>query len=83
MCQCSQAVYPPVLPVEKPAEVPAHELGLKSENPTEAEQVTGTKRKRSGEDASAPPAKKILGDGTRSPTTPVTWTSSTTGIVIK
>lgn len=83
VCQCSEALFPPVLPVGVPAEVPAHGVEPKSEKSSEVEQVTGTKRKRTGEDASAPPAKKILGDGTRSPTTPVTWRSSTTGIVIK
>lgn len=83
VCQCSEAVYPPVLPVEIPAEVPTHEPEHKSERSLEVKGVTGTKRKRTGEDASAPPAKKILGDGTRSPTTPVTWKSNSTGIVIK
>lgn len=83
VCQCSEAVCPPKLPVGIPAEVPTHGVEPKSEKSSEVEQVTGTKRKRIGEDASTPPAKKILGDGTRSPTTPVTWRSSTTGIVIK
>lgn len=82
-CQCSEAVYPPLVPVGIPAEAPTQELELQPENSSEVEQVTGTKRKRTSEDASAPPAKKILGDGTRSPTTPVTWRSSSTGIVIK
>ncbi|KAM7420192.1 hypothetical protein PAMA_014749 [Pampus argenteus] len=54
----------------------------KPEKTREANQITGSKRKRSRKDASGPPAKKILGDGTRSPTTPVTWKSSSTGIVI-
>lgn len=87
VCQCSEAVSAPVLPVGIPAEVPARGGEPKSEKSSEVEQVTGTskrsKRKKTVEDASAPPAKKILGDGTRSPTTPVTWRSSTTGIVIK
>ncbi|TMS11292.1 Ribonucleases P/MRP protein subunit POP1 [Larimichthys crocea] len=81
VCQCCEAVVPPVVPVVIPAGVvltPEPE----SEKTPEAQQVTGTKRKRSGKDASVPPAKKILGDGTRSPTTPVTWKSSSTGIVI-
>uniref|UniRef100_A0A672YHN0 POP1 homolog, ribonuclease P/MRP subunit n=1 Tax=Sphaeramia orbicularis TaxID=375764 RepID=A0A672YHN0_9TELE len=42
----------------------------------------GAKRKRSSKDQSGPPAKKILGDGTRSPTTPVTWKSSSSTTVI-
>lgn len=83
VCQCSEAVFPPVLPVGEPTEVPARGVEPKSEKSSEVEQVTGTKRKKTVEDASVPPAKKILGDGTRSPTTPVTWRSSTTGIVIK
>lgn len=82
VCQCSEAVYPPLLPVGIPAGT-THELQAKPENSSEVEQVTGTKRKQANEDASVPPAKKILGDGTRSPTTPVTWKSSSTGIVIK
>lgn len=83
MCECSEAVYPPILPVGIHAEVPTHGVEPKSEQSSEVDQVTGTKRKRTGEDAGAPPAKKILGDGTISPTTPITWSSSTTGIVIK
>lgn len=83
VCQCSEALYPPALPVGLPAEVPTHGVEPESERSSEVEQVTGTKRRRTGADASAPPAKKILGDGTRSPTAPVTWRSSTTGIVIK
>uniref|UniRef100_H3D6Z6 POP1 homolog, ribonuclease P/MRP subunit n=1 Tax=Tetraodon nigroviridis TaxID=99883 RepID=H3D6Z6_TETNG len=82
VCQCSEAVYPPALPAGIPAEVPIHGEEHPSGKSSETEQMTGTKRKRSGEDASEPPAKKILGDATRSPTTPVTWRSSTTGIVL-
>ncbi len=84
VCQCYEAVVPPVVPVVTPAEVvPTEELEPKPEKTPEAKQMTGTKRKRTCKDASGPPAKKILGDGTRSPTTPVTWRSSSTGIVIK
>ncbi|XP_071390459.1 ribonucleases P/MRP protein subunit POP1 [Centroberyx affinis] len=83
VCQCCEAVLPPVAPVVTLAElVPSVEPELKPENPPEAKQTPGTKRKRSCKDADGPPAKKILGDGTRSPTTPVTWKSSSTGIVI-
>ncbi|TKS81636.1 Ribonucleases P/MRP protein subunit POP1 [Collichthys lucidus] len=74
-------LWRPLVPVVIPAGVvltPEPE----SEKTPEAQQVTGTKRKHSGKDASVPPAKKILGDGTRSPTTAVTWKSSSTGIVI-
>lgn len=85
VCQCCEAVVPPVVPVVTPAEVvPTLEPEPKPEKRSpEAKQITGTKRKRTCKDASGPPAKKILGDGTRSPTTPVTWRSSSTGIVIK
>lgn len=79
VCQCYDAVVPVVL-----AEVVSTvESDSKAEKIPEVKQTSGTKRKRSREDASGPPAKKILGDGTRSPTTPITWKSSSTGIVIK
>lgn len=83
VCQCCEAVLPPVLPVVTPADLgTVPELEPKPEKTLEAK-VTGTKRKQTHEDSSAPPAKKILGDGTRSPTTPVSWKSNSTGIVIK
>ncbi|XP_062255136.1 ribonucleases P/MRP protein subunit POP1 [Platichthys flesus] len=83
VCQCFEAVVPPVVPVVTPAEVvPSLEPELQSEKAPEATQTLRTKRKRNCKDASEPPAKKILGDGTRSPITPVTWRSSSTGIVI-
>lgn len=84
MCQCCEAVVPPVVPAVTPAEVvPTPEPEPTPEKTPESKQITGTKRKRLFKDASEPPAKKILGDGTRSPTTPVTWRSSSNGIVIK
>ncbi|XP_035528220.1 ribonucleases P/MRP protein subunit POP1 isoform X1 [Morone saxatilis] len=85
VCQCCEAVVPSVVPVVTPAEVVPTlepEPGPKPEKNPETKQITGTKRKRSCRVSSGPPAKKILGDGTRSPTTPVTWKSSSTGIVI-
>ncbi|XP_070691359.1 ribonucleases P/MRP protein subunit POP1 [Pempheris klunzingeri] len=83
VCQCHEAVVPPVVPVVTPADVvPTQEKEPKPEKTPEAKQTAGSKRKRTSKDNSGPPAKKILGDGTRSPTTPVTWTSSSTGIVI-
>ncbi|XP_032373912.1 ribonucleases P/MRP protein subunit POP1 isoform X1 [Etheostoma spectabile] len=83
VCQCCEAVLAPVVPVVTPAEVgPTIEPEPKPEKTAEAEQMTGTKRKQTFKDAGGPPAKKILGDGTRSPTTPVTWKSSSNGIVI-
>lgn len=84
VCQCYEAVLPPAVPVVTPAEViPTLETEPKPEKTSDGKQVTGIKRKRTSNDASGPPAKKILGDGTRSPTTPVTWRSSSAGIVIK
>lgn len=84
VCQCYEAVLPPAVPVVTPAEVvPTLETEPKPEKTSDGKQVTGIKRKRTCKDASGPPAKKILGDGTRSPTTPVTWRSSPAGIVIK
>ncbi|XP_029958080.1 ribonucleases P/MRP protein subunit POP1 [Salarias fasciatus] len=83
VCQCLEAVVPPVVPVVTAAEVqPAGEPEVKPESPPGAEPKPGTKRKRSCKDAGGPPAKKIIGDGTRSPSTPVTWKSGSTGIVI-
>ncbi|XP_028281563.1 ribonucleases P/MRP protein subunit POP1 [Parambassis ranga] len=83
VCQCCEAVLPPAVPVVTPVEAnPTAEPESEPENTPEAKPVPGTKKKRSSKDASGPPAKKILGDGTRSPTTPVTWKSSLTGIII-
>ncbi|KAK2844132.1 hypothetical protein Q5P01_010791 [Channa striata] len=82
VCQC-EAVVAPVVPVVMPTEVPPiPEPEPTSGKTPKAIQVPGMKRKQSCKDASGPPAKKILGDGTRSPTTPVTWKSSSTGIVL-
>ncbi|XP_064196709.1 ribonucleases P/MRP protein subunit POP1 [Anguilla rostrata] len=83
VCQCSEAVVPPT-PVPLPAPEPDPAAG-----PTEApdrEQPAGRKRKRKsaqGGSGDTVPMKKILGDGTRSPLTPVTWMSDSTGIVIR
>lgn len=75
---------PPVIPVATPAESASTlESEPKPEVSPKAKVTPGGKRKRSRVDAGGPPAKKILGDGTRSPDTPVTWKSSSTGIVIK
>lgn len=84
VCQCCEAVLPPVVPVVKSAEVGlTHELEGKAEKTPEVKQPTGAKRKRASEAPGGPPAKKILGDGTRSSSTPVTWKSSSSGIVIQ
>ncbi|KAG9339362.1 hypothetical protein JZ751_023755 [Albula glossodonta] len=76
VCLCTEAVPPPVpvpLPAPDPAPGPEQTAG--------EDQPAGRKRKRG--DKGAVPAKKILGDGTRSPTTSVTWQSDSTGIVIR
>ncbi|XP_074540482.1 ribonucleases P/MRP protein subunit POP1 [Halichoeres trimaculatus] len=69
VCQCDEAVVPPEIP-NKPEDTP------------EAKLTPGSKRKQTKKDVTEPPAKKILGDGTRSPTEPSTWKSSVTGITI-
>lgn len=80
MCQCSEAVAPPVEPEVSCAEA---EEESKSENIPDHKVKPGAKRKRSCKGAGEPAAKKILGDGTRLPGSPVTWKSSSTGILIK
>uniref|UniRef100_UPI0037E952F7 ribonucleases P/MRP protein subunit POP1 n=1 Tax=Semicossyphus pulcher TaxID=241346 RepID=UPI0037E952F7 len=83
VCQCCEAVVPSVVPVVTPAEVVSTlEPDQKPEKTHEAKQITGTKRKQTCKDATRPQAKKILGDGTRSPITQITWKSSSTGIII-
>ncbi|XP_060905712.1 ribonucleases P/MRP protein subunit POP1 [Labrus mixtus] len=83
VCECCEAVVPSVHLVETPAEVvPTTECEQKPNETPEAKQRTGTKRKKTCKDATGPPAKKIIGDGTRSPATPITWKSSSTGIII-
>ncbi|XP_036395476.1 ribonucleases P/MRP protein subunit POP1 [Megalops cyprinoides] len=83
VCQCTVAVVPPA-PVAHPAAEPDP---APAPGPTETagkEQPEGRKRKRAGEESEvAVPVKKILGDGTRSPTTPVSWKSNSTEIVIR
>uniref|UniRef100_A0A3Q2PV85 POP1 homolog, ribonuclease P/MRP subunit n=1 Tax=Fundulus heteroclitus TaxID=8078 RepID=A0A3Q2PV85_FUNHE len=79
VCQCSEAVVPPVQPEVSCAEA---DPGIQAEPKPDSKLKPGAKRKKSCKDAAEPPAKKILGDGTRLPGTPVTWKSSSTGIVI-
>ncbi|XP_062394520.1 ribonucleases P/MRP protein subunit POP1 [Sardina pilchardus] len=78
LCQCSEAVMPVPEPVPSPA---VEAVAVPTKDPPQ-KPVTGRKRKRAEQDSDGQPAKKILGDGTRSPTCPVTWKSPTTGIVI-
>ncbi|KAM4735198.1 ribonucleases P/MRP protein subunit POP1 [Anableps anableps] len=83
VCQCSEAVAPPVEPEVSCAEAdPSPQAQPNPENIPDSKLKPGAKRKQSRKDAGEPPAKKILGDGTRLPTSPVTWKSSSTGIVI-
>uniref|UniRef100_A0A8D3AEU5 POP1 homolog, ribonuclease P/MRP subunit n=1 Tax=Scophthalmus maximus TaxID=52904 RepID=A0A8D3AEU5_SCOMX len=83
VCQCTEAIVPPLVPAATTAETgPTPEPETRPEKTPEATRLPGTKRKRNCKDAGEPPAKKILGDGTRSPTCPVTWRSNSTGIVI-
>ncbi|XP_056142227.1 ribonucleases P/MRP protein subunit POP1 [Lampris incognitus] len=83
VCQCLEAVFPPVSPVVMPADLaPVAGPEFTPEKIPWTKQTPGRKRKLSAKTADGPVAKKILGDGTRSPTTPVTWKSSSTGIVI-
>ncbi|XP_019711865.1 ribonucleases P/MRP protein subunit POP1 [Hippocampus comes] len=78
VCQC-QSVVPPHVPLVMDAKVVST---TDLEPKPERKHTPGTKRKQSEKDAGGPLAKKILGDGTRSPETPVTWKSSSTGILI-
>lgn len=83
VCDCSEPVIPLFVPVAQPAEVPSSEDTKELPEPSKVvKEISGTKRKRSCTDQSGPPAKKILGDGTRSPTTPVTWRSNSSATVI-
>ncbi|XP_072316657.1 ribonucleases P/MRP protein subunit POP1 [Eucyclogobius newberryi] len=83
VCDCSVPIIPLVVPVALPAEeCPSEEMMELPKHSPVIKHTSGTKRKRSCSDQSGPPAKKILGDGTRSPTTPVTWKSNASTTVI-
>ncbi|XP_062841503.1 ribonucleases P/MRP protein subunit POP1 [Trichomycterus rosablanca] len=75
VCQCSEAVSPAV--EAEPSLTATAPVDASSEPPG-----TGRKRKRQDDSSIYPPAKRILGDGTRLSTTPVSWKSSQTDIVI-
>ncbi|XP_042169369.1 ribonucleases P/MRP protein subunit POP1 isoform X2 [Oncorhynchus tshawytscha] len=88
VCQCSEAVLPPApvdLPVPQPAPTPTLAPGPGAGPEAVQASGSGSKRKWSSREpeAAGPPAKKLLGCSTISATTPVTWRSSTTGIVIR
>ncbi|XP_024122987.1 ribonucleases P/MRP protein subunit POP1 [Oryzias melastigma] len=76
VCECCEAVATPAESASTLQSEPKPEVSPK------AKLTPGGKRKRSREDGSGPSAKKILGDGTRPAGTPVTWKSSSTGILI-
>ncbi|KAM9403798.1 ribonucleases P/MRP protein subunit POP1 isoform 2-T3 [Salvelinus alpinus] len=87
VCQCSEAVLPPApveLPVPQPAPTPTLAPGPGACPEAVQAPASGSKRKWSSREpeAAGPPAKKLVGYSTISATTPVTWRSSTTGIVI-
>ncbi|XP_007234784.3 ribonucleases P/MRP protein subunit POP1 [Astyanax mexicanus] len=82
VCQCFEAVSPP--PSETPVEAgPSDQPSAPASSDLKSEpQHPGKKRKREGDGKEDKPAKKILGDGTRSPMTPVSWRSAENDIVI-
>ncbi|XP_061632850.1 ribonucleases P/MRP protein subunit POP1 [Phyllopteryx taeniolatus] len=83
VCQCHEAVVPLPMPYGTRTEaISTKDSEPKPDGAPEIKQAPGTKRKQSQKDASGPPPKKIFGDGTRSPDTPVTWKSNSTGILI-
>ncbi|RVE62207.1 hypothetical protein OJAV_G00154720 [Oryzias javanicus] len=76
VCECCEAVATPADSASTLQSEPKPEVSPKAKG------TPGGKRKRSREDGGGPPAKKILGDGTRPAGAPVTWKSSSTGILI-
>lgn len=83
VCQCVETVAPaPEISLTEPGPAATPTVADPSD-PSSEPQPRGQKRKREDDGNNCQPAKKILGDGTRSPTTPVSWTSSKTHIVIR
>ncbi|KAK1806740.1 hypothetical protein P4O66_005246 [Electrophorus voltai] len=83
VCECFVAVAPAVdtVPLEPQTEAePSSHTSLAASEPRRP--GGKRKRKREGDGNDGRPAKKVLGDGTRSPLTPVSWASSKTEIVI-
>ncbi|XP_028835953.1 ribonucleases P/MRP protein subunit POP1 isoform X2 [Denticeps clupeoides] len=79
VCRCSEAVLcSPSLELPVPEPVSAPELPESHDQ----EQMSVRKRKRGEGHTGNQPAKKLLGDCTQSPSTPLTWKSDLTGIVI-
>ncbi|TSK20265.1 Ribonucleases P/MRP protein subunit POP1 [Bagarius yarrelli] len=84
VCQCFEAITPAVVEV-----VPSQNLAKENPAPPATSDTTykpqGTlkrKRKLASDIQKEYPAKKIVGDGTRSLTTPVSWRSCKTSVVI-
>ncbi|KAM9798405.1 ribonucleases P/MRP protein subunit POP1 [Neosynchiropus ocellatus] len=82
VCQCSEVVLPPVVSEVKRPEIVSAVEDAEPGKDSEIKPSSGTKRKQRSKDSTEPPAKKILGDGTRPPGTPITWRASSTGTVI-
>ncbi|XP_072547652.1 ribonucleases P/MRP protein subunit POP1 [Salminus brasiliensis] len=82
VCQCFEAVPP--IPSEATVEsvITDQPTTPASSEPKSEPPHPRKKRKREGDGNDDRPAKKILGDGTRSPMTPFSWRSSQTNIMI-
>ncbi|XP_036596891.1 ribonucleases P/MRP protein subunit POP1 [Trichosurus vulpecula] len=75
VCQCVQ-------PPEAAASIPEVVLTPHEEKSNIKQTENCRKRKRDDGEKNTNPVKKIVGDGTRNPSQPYSWTSSTTGIVV-
>lgn len=82
VCGCSEPVVPVAVPEAIPVAPPSGDTQKSTKRSSEVRPTSGTKRKRRSSGQSEPPAKKLLGDGTRPPTAPVTWTSTSSSTVI-
>lgn len=78
MCQCIEPVESATC-IPDPLLTPAQE---KSQTKLPDEKI-GKKRKRKDDGENATPIKKFVGDGTRDAHQPRSWSSSTTGVVIR
>ncbi|XP_066532885.1 ribonucleases P/MRP protein subunit POP1 [Hoplias malabaricus] len=74
VCQCFEAESPAVHSIPQNITTP--------DSPDPVSDLHHPKRKREDDGGESHLTKKLLGDGTRSPTTPVRWKSSETDIVI-
>ncbi|XP_029115863.1 ribonucleases P/MRP protein subunit POP1 [Scleropages formosus] len=81
VCQCSQPVALPTLVTIASSSMEADPVVMPKGSAEEP--PAGRKRKKMGRESDQTvPAKKIVGDGTRSPAAPTSWRSDSTGIVI-